>query len=195
MSLIAFTINGCANKETKTTKPHIVIFDKSLNNKYSIVNESFTINKNNDRLEYIKNDTGAIVIIKKISANYDYKTCKEMSKNDYDNTRETIKIHSFNGLSTFKQDAREYTKTEYFKIEYIECKINNVVNLEQKIYNYEITVGNSDEMPDVKDREPIKTKSYSEETFGKVGQFVAIPFIVVGAVILTPFYIINYISK
>lgn len=37
-----------------------------MNNKYSIVNESFVINKNNDRLEYVKNETGEIVIIKKL---------------------------------------------------------------------------------------------------------------------------------
>lgn len=197
VSLFAIAICGCANKDTKATKnPHIVIFNKSLNNKYLITNESFIINKNNDRLEYIKNDTGEIIIIKKISANYDYETCKELAKKDYYDASETVRTRSFNKInSRFKQDATEYTKTEYFKMEYLDCKINNAVNLEQKIYNYEITVGNSDAMPDVVEREPRKSKSYSEEIFGEYGQYVAMPIIFTGVIILAPFYIIQYMSK
>jgi hypothetical protein len=69
---------------------------------------------------------------------------------------------------------------------------------DQKLYKYEITFGNFDVMPDVIEREPEEhkvSKSYAEETFGKVGQFVVIPFIVTGVIILSPFYIIQYISK
>lgn len=194
--LFLIAINGCANKENKTThKPHIVVFDKSLNNKYLLTNESFTINKNNDRLEYIKNNDGEIVIIKKISNKYDYKTCKEIARKDYYNSSETVAIHSFNKSSHFNQDGIEYTKTEYFKIEYLDCKINHLDNLKQKIYHYEITVGNSDAMPDVIEREPKPSKNYSEETFGSVGQYIAIPIIAVGFIILSPFYIIDIISK
>lgn len=198
MSLLSIAIYGCANKENKSTyKPHIVIFEKSLNNKYSIVNESFVINKNNDRLEYVKNETGEIVIIKKISASYDYKTCKELADNDYVSARREASSRSFDKKSSFQQDAIIYFKTEYFRIEYSSC-INNEVksdNLDQKLYKYEITFGNFDVMPDVIEREPKVSKSYSEETFGPVGQYIAMPIIVVGFIIVSPFYIINMISK
>lgn len=201
ISLLSIAIYGCANKENKSTyKPHIVIFEKSLNNKYSIVNESFVINKNNDRLEYVKNETGEIVIIKKISAVHDYKTCKELADNDYSIAREEASSRSLDKKSSFQQDGIIYFKTEYFRISYSGC-LNNEVKSDvpdQKLYKYEITFGNFDVMPDVIEREPEEhkvSKSYSEETFGKVGQFVVIPFVVAGVIILSPFYVIQYISK
>lgn len=69
------------------------------------------------------------------------------------------------------------------------------MNKNQKLYKYEITFGNFDVMSDVVEREPNVSKSYSEETFSPVGQYIAMPIIVVGFIIVSPFYIINMIFK
>jgi hypothetical protein len=137
-----------------------------------------------------KEDYDSLITNERLSNKYDSKAaCVAMADNEYKNIK--TKIENKTGIMnvTFISEYLKISKNKDLILIYEYCKN---VNLK---YEYNVIVEKNSNKNYLEDLHASPTKSYSEETFGKVGQFVAIPFIVVGVVILTPFYIINYISK
>lgn len=195
VALMITSIVGCTNNKVKLT-----VFDKSMNNPAAITDGLVMVNRDGERFEYKKNENKELISIKKISLYYDYHTCHSLARSDYSDVVKQVTYFS-KTIYSFEQDDKTYLKTKNFKVEMINCQSNldlldsnsKISFLYQKAYHYEIKVENADISNDVVERNP--KKSYAEETFGSVGQYVVIPFVVVGVIILSPFYVIQYISK
>lgn len=139
-------------------------------------------NKKEDYDNLIKNE--------RITNQYDSKaTCVSMADNEYKSIK--TKIENKTGIMnvTSSSEYLKISKNKDLILIYTHCK-----EISSK-YKYDIIIEKNPNKNYLEYSDKKSEKSYSEETFGKVGQFVVIPFVVAGVIILSPFYVIQYISK
>lgn len=127
---------------------------------------------------------------KKISKQYETKDqCVLIADDEYQNIK--TKIINQSGIMnvTHINEYLKISKNKDLILIYTYCKEVN------SKYKYDIEIERNPNKYYLEDSVKKTKKSYAEETFGSVGQYVVIPFVVVGVIILSPFYVIQYMSK